>query len=314
MTHLLPLGLISSLLLSQGPAQSPAIPLWPEGVPGAKPIPAETVENGRISHVSEPTLTVVAPAVDRANGTAVIVCPGGGYRYLSNEREGIQYANWLSHLGVTAFILKSRLDDFGHPAPLQDVLRAIRLVRSRAAEFGINPDRIGVIGSSAGGHLAASAGTLFDDPAGRTGAALDAVTARPDFLMLIYPVITMAGPFAHAGSRAALLGPHPSAEMVAALSLEKRVTAATPPTLLIHTQADSNVPAGNSLLFYEALSRAGVPAELHVFERGPHGFGMRRGYGPASDWPERAAEWLRDRGLLTRAAAKPVDLPTVRTK
>lgn len=294
------LGLLSLLMLTSAAAEDRVITLWPEGVPGAKPIPAETIEDGRITHVSEPTLTVVAPAVDRANGTAVIVCPGGGYRFLSFDREGIQYANWLSHHGITAFILKSRLGDFGHPAPLQDVLRAIRTVRSRAAEFGVDPERIGVIGSSAGGHLAASAGTLFDDPAGRTGAALDSVSARPDFLILVYPVITMEEPYVHAGSREALLGPNPTQEMRDALSLEKRVTAQTPPTLLIHTQTDINVPAGNSILFYEALSRAGVPAEMYVFQRGPHGFGMRMGYGSASDWPIRAAEWLRDHGLLTR--------------
>ena len=284
------------------PAHERVIPLWPEGVPDARSIPAEVVESdGRISHVSEPTLTVIAPAIDRANGTAVIVCPGGGYRFLSFAREGVQYANWLGHHGITAFILKSRLDDYGHPAPLQDVLRAIRLVRARADEFGIDPRRIGVIGSSAGGHLAASAGTLFDDAAGRTGAPLDAVSGRPDFLMLLYPVITMEEPGVHQGSRDALLGPNATAEQRAAFSLENRVTARTPPTLLIHTQADTAVPVRNSLVFFEALTRAGVPAEMHLFERGAHGMGMNPGNGTASDWPQRAAEWLRDRGLLTRA-------------
>lgn len=286
-------------------AHERVIPLWPEGVPGAKSIPAEVVESdGRISHVSEPTLTVIAPAIDRANGTAVIVCPGGGYRFLSFAREGTQYANWLSHHGITAFILKSRLDDYGHPAPLQDVLRAIRLVRSRADEFGINPNRIGVIGSSAGGHLAASAGTLFDDPAGRTGAKLDAVSGRPDFLMLLYPVITLEEPGVHQGSRDALLGPNATAEQRAAFSLENRVTSQTPPTLLIHTQADTAVPVRNSLVFFEALTRAGVPAEMYLFERGAHGMGMNLGNGTASDWPQRAAEWLRNRGLLTRSDNK----------
>lgn len=150
-------------------AASPIVlPLWPEGVPGARAIGPEQHEaGGRITHVSEPTLTIYDPAIDRPNGTAVIIAPGGGYGLLSNEREGVQYANWLSTLGVTSFVLKYRLAEFGHPAPLQDVLRAVRLVRSRAAEFKVNPARIGVMGSSAGGHLAASAGTLFDHPAGR---------------------------------------------------------------------------------------------------------------------------------------------------
>jgi acetyl esterase/lipase len=228
----------------------------------------------------------------------VIICPGGGYRFLSNTREGQQYAQWLSSLGITAFVLKYRLGDFGHPAPLQDVLRAIRLVRSQAAQYGIAPDRIGVMGSSAGGHLAASASTLFDHPAGRTGNALDAVSARPDFALLMYPVITMEAPAAHAGSRDALLGANPPAALVQLMSLEKQVSAATPPTLLIHSQDDGLVPVDNSILYFQALTRARVPAEMLLFERGGHGMAMRRGNGTASNWTARAEEWLRDRKLI----------------
>jgi acetyl esterase/lipase len=280
------------------------IPLWPEGVPGAKAIGPEKDEGqGRISNVSEPTLTVYGPAIDRPNGTAVIIAPGGGYVRLSAEREGVQYANWLSTLGVTSFVLKYRMQEFGHPAPLQDVLRAVRLVRSRAAEFKVSPDRIGVMGSSAGGHLAASAGTLFDHPAGRTGAALDAVNARPDFLILMYAVISMDDPVAHAGSRKALLGANPTPELLQLASLEKQVTSATPPTLLIHTQEDKTVPVENSILFYQALTKAKVPAEMYLFEHGSHGMGLNPNFGTASDWTSRAAEWLRNRGLLT--AVKP---------
>lgn len=278
------------------------IPLWPEGVPGAKALGEELHEaGGRITRVSEPTLTVHAPAIDRPNGTAVIIAPGGGYGLLSAEREGVQYANWLSTLGVTSFVLKYRLADFGHPAPLQDVLRAVRLVRSRAAEFKINPGRIGVMGSSAGGHLAACAGTLFNHAAGRTGAALDTTDARPDFLILMYPVITMEGPSVHAGSRRNLLGENPAPDLVNLLSVERQVTAATPPTLLIHTQEDQSVPVENSLLFYQALTRAKVPAEMYLFEHGAHGMGMKPDFGTASDWPRRAEEWLRQRGLLVPA-------------
>jgi acetyl esterase/lipase len=287
------------------PADGTVIPLWPEGVPDARPgLGSEHVEGGRISNVSEPTLTFFAPAVDKPNGTAVIISPGGGYVCLSTEREGVQYARWLGTLGVTSFVLKYRLQEFGHPAPLQDVLRAVRLVRSRAREFGLNPARLGVMGSSAGGHLAASAGTLFDHPAGKTGAPLDAISARPDFLILMYPVITMADPGAHAGSRRALFGNHPAPELLALMSLEKQVTTATPPTLLIHTQADQSVPIGNSLLFFEALTRAGVPAEFYAFEHGAHGMGMNPGLGTASDWPRRAEAWLRERGLLTAAKVR----------
>lgn len=276
-------------------ASTAIISLWPEGVPGAKPIGAEVVADGKISNVSEPTITVYPPAPGKANGAAVIICPGGGYGRLSTVHEGQQYATWLSALGVTSFVLKYRLSEFGHPAPLQDVLRAVRLVRSRATQLGVNPARIGVIGSSAGGHLAASAGTLFDHPRGRTGAALDAVSARPDFMMLIYPVITMEGAAAHAGSRTNLLGAAPSPQAVRLMSLEQQVTAATPPTLLVHTQADKSVPAENSILFYQALTRAGVAAEMYLFEHGGHGIGMRPVSGTASGWPHRAEEWLRER-------------------
>ena len=285
---------------------SNVITLWPEGVPGVpgvRNIGAEKIGGGYNSNVTDASLTRVGPAVDRPNGTAVIICPGGGYVRMSTAREGDQYANWLSTLGVTAFVLKYRMQEYGHPAPLQDVLRAVRTLRSRAAELGIDPARIGVMGSSAGGHLAASAGTLFDHPLGRTGAPLDTTSARPDFLMLMYPVITMQDPAAHAGSRKALLGTTPSAESIALMSLEKQVTSATPPTLLIHTQEDQAVPVENSILFYQALTRAKVPAEMYLFEHGSHGMGMRDGLGTTSLWPHRAEEWLRERGLLTPSKA-----------
>ena len=281
------------------------IPLWPEGVPDAKPgFGPEHVDDGRVSNVSEPTLTVYGPAVDRPNGTAVIICPGGGYVRLSTAREGEQYAAWLGTLGITSFVLKYRMQEFGHPAPLRDVLRAVRLVRAQAARYHIRPDRIGVMGSSAGGHLAASAGTLYDHPLGRTGADLDRISARPDFLVLMYPVITMDGPALHAGSRKALLGANPSAADVRLMSVEQQVTAATPPTLLIHTQEDQTVPVENSILFYQALTRAKVPAEMYLFEHGSHGMGMRAGLGTASAWPKRAEEWLKARGLLDPEASR----------
>ncbi len=294
------LFLMTALATLTDAAEPLVIPLWPEGVPGAKDIgPEHADDTGRIEKVSIPTLTYYPAAVDRPNGTAIIICPGGGYVRLSNLREGIQYSNWLSTLGVTTFVLKNRLGDFGHPAPLQDVLRAVRIVRSRAAEFKINPARLGVMGSSAGGHLAASAGTLFDHPAGKTGAPLDTTSARPDFLILMYPVITMGEPCDHLGSRTALLGKNPAPELLQLMSVEKQVTSATPPTLLIHTQEDQTVPVENSIRFFQALTKAKVPAEMYLFEHGSHGMGMKPEFGTASDWPARAAEWLRNRGLLT---------------
>ena len=292
--------LLMTALFSICRAEPIVISLWPEGVPGAKAgLGAERELDGRITNVSESTLTVYPPTTAAPTGTAVIICPGGSYTHLSARHEGVQYANWLRTLGVTAFVLKYRLAEFGYPAPLQDVLRAVRLVRSRAAEFKVDPNRIGVMGSSAGGHLAACAGTLFDHPAGKTGnATFDGTSARPDFLLLLYPVITMEGPAAHAGSREALLGAAPASDLVRLLSVEKQVTPATPPTLLVHTQEDKGVPVENSILFFQALTRAGVPAEMYLFEHGAHGIGMNSGLGTASDWPKRAKEWLRNRGLL----------------
>jgi acetyl esterase/lipase len=280
-------------------AQTTVIPLWPEGVPGAKAnLGPERNDGWSISHVVDPTLTYYPAAAGRASGTAVIVCPGGGYEFLAFDHEGGKYARWLSGLGVAAFVLKYRLSDFGHPAPLQDVLRAIRIVRAHAADYGVAPERIGVIGSSAGGHLAASAATLYDDPAGRTGAPLDAVSARPDFLMLMYPVITLMPPYAHAGSRHALLGANPAPELVKAMSLETRVSPQTPPTFLVHAQDDGAVPVDNSIMFFQALTRAHVPAEMHIYEHGGHGFGMTQEHGDTALWPRRAEEWLREHKLI----------------
>jgi len=282
-------------------AQTDVVPLWPEGVPNARANPGpERLDGERISNVSQPTLTVYPAAYDRSARTAVIICPGGGYEILSFTHEGRQYAQWLSTLGVTAFVLKYRLSDYGHPAPLQDVLRAIRTVRAHAAQYGVDPDRIGIMGSSAGGHLAASASTLFNHPSGKAGDALDAVSARPDFSILMYPVITMEAPTAHAGSREALLGSKPSAALVQLMSAEKQVTAATPPTLLIHSQDDGVVPVDNSILYFQALTRAKVPAEMMIFEHGGHGMAMRLGNGTASSWTHRVEDWLRDRKLISQ--------------
>jgi len=285
-------------------AEDPVIPLWPEGVPGLRAdATAEKHDaEGHVSNVHAPALTCYPAPAATAGGTAVIICPGGAYTRLSWDKEGIEPARWLNGLGVTAFVLKYRMVEYGHPAPLRDVLRAVRIVRSRAAEFGVRADRIGVLGFSAGGHLAASAGTLFDAPEGRTGAPLDAVNARPDFLVLIYPVITMKDPYAHAGSRRNLLGEHPGEAALDHLSLEKQVTARTPPAFLLTTFEDATVPAENSVGFFEAMRRAGVPAELQAFQKGPHGFGLRpAGVGPAAGWPALCEQWLRLNGWIAPA-------------
>jgi acetyl esterase/lipase len=276
------------------------IELWPEGVAGRRPGgPAEViVADGRLAHVRTPKLRAFLPPAGTACGTAVVFCPGGGYiRLPAQEAEG-DFERWLNHLGLAVFDLTYRFGDDGPDAPLRDVLRAIRLVRAHADEYGVKADRIGVMGASAGGHVAALASCYFDDPAGRTGAALDAVRARPDFAVMLYPVITMQGPYVHKGSRGGLLGPNPSLEAIQRYSMELHVTKDTCPTWLISTQADQSVPMENSLFYYAALRRAGVPAELHLFEKGPHGFRFTDGLGPTSDWPARCEDWLRFHGWL----------------
>jgi acetyl esterase/lipase len=275
------------------------IALWPEGVPLRQPgAPEEHVEDGRVYNVNVPTLTKFTPPPGTANGLAAIVCPGGGYARLAVDKEGSEMQRWLNGVGVTVFILKYRVAPYQHPAPLLDVLRAVRLVRAHAAEWGVDPHRIGVFGSSAGGHLAASAATLYNAPEGRTGAALDKVSARPDFIVLTYPVISMRPPFAHGGSRTNLIGAHPSEELINGLSVERHVTSETPPVFIAHTQEDQSVPVENSLLFYQSLRAAGVPVEMHLYEKGPHGFGLRAGLGPTSEWPRRCEEWMRFHGWL----------------
>lgn len=285
------------LALNAFPAEPLVIPLWPEGVPGFKPeAPRETVVDGRFTNVHQPTLTMYAPEVSKSSGVAIVVSPGGGYVRVS---DGAGDARWLNSLGITAFVLKYRLNNYGHPAPLQDVLRAMRTVRSRAAEFGIRPDRLGVMGSSAGGHLSACAATLWDAPPGKTGHPLDAVSARPDFAALIYPVVTMEDPFVHKGSRRALFGAAPTPEQIQLLSLEKQVRSNSPPFFLVATMADKSVPVENSLRLYQALRDAGVPAEMHTYAAGAHGNSRDPQYGQTAKWPDRLEEWLRFNKWIT---------------
>ena len=283
----------------QQAAQPPeAFPIWPEGVPGAiKNGGPETLDQGLVRNVHEPSLTPYLPPPGRANGTAVIVCPGGGYTVLAIDKEGRAVADWLNTLGISAFVLKYRLKEYGHPAPLRDVLRAVRLLRSEAAKWSIRPDRIGVIGFSAGGHLAASAATMFDAPEGRTGAPLDRLSARPDFAILVYPVVSLVGSFTHTGSRNALLGKDADRALLEKYSNELQVTARTPPTFLIHAK-DDPVKVDNSLLFAEALKKAGVPVTLQLYDKGGHGYGLGIHGGDVAQWPARCAEWMKELKLV----------------
>jgi acetyl esterase/lipase len=274
---------------------TPTWRLWDHDAPGARGTADEDI----------PTLTYF-PAYGRGSGAAVIVAPGGAYTNLAVNHEGRQVANWLNSLGVTAFVLKYRLGPkYHHPIELGDAQRAIRLVKARAADLNLLPDRIGMMGFSAGGHLTSTAGTHFDRGNPSAADAVDRVSSRPDFLILGYPVISMKAPYVHEGSRRNLLGDTPDPALVEDLSNELKVTADTPPTFLFHTSADTTVAAENSVLFYLALHKAGVPAELHVFTPGAHGVGLALNDPALADWSTLAAHWLRGRGLLTRPESAP---------
>jgi acetyl esterase/lipase len=247
-----------------------------------------------------PSVTIYSPAPDKSTGAAIVVCPGGGYGGLA-PHEGKPIAEWLNTLGVTGVVLKYRLGPrYHHPVMLHDVGRAIRLVRANAAEWKLDPQRIGVLGFSAGGHLASTAATHFDEGDAAAGDPVDRVSSRPDLAVLIYPVITMTEPFTHRGSRQNLLGDHPDAALVDKMSNEKQVTEKTPPCFLVHGADDAVVPLENALMFVSACRKARVPVELHVYERGPHGFGLG-GTDPAlSTWPGLCAKWLDRRGFLKK--------------
>jgi acetyl esterase/lipase len=247
--------------------------------------------------LDKPSLSIFLPPAGRATGSAVVVCPGGGYGFLAVDHEGKQIAQWLSSMGIAAFMLKYRLGPrYHHPAPLLDAQRAIRTVRSRAAEFGISPDSIGIWGFSAGGHLASSASTHFDAGDPKAADPIDRVSSRPDFAILAYPVISFTTEYTHKGSRENLLGKDPDPKLVEYLSSEKQVTRDTPPTFLFHTDEDVVVPPENSVLYYLALRKAGVPAEMHVFQRGPHGVGLAATDQTLVVWQQVLANWLRTRG------------------
>lgn len=287
-------------------AQS-VLPLYagsiPNSMPSAVKETSETLATGgvRISNVVQPTLTVFRPARDQANGTAVVICPGGGYARLAIDHEGYDVAKRLAEWGITAFVLKYRLpNDQSQPdkatAPLMDAQQALRLVRQQAKEFGLNPARVGIMGFSAGGHLASTAGTHFAQPLGADKAG---PSVRPDFQVLLYPVISFADTLMHAGSRNNLLGAAPAPEQVRLYSNELQVSAQTPPTFLMHAQDDKTVKVQNSLRFYEACLQHRVPVEMHLYPQGGHGFGMHNKT-TKDEWMERLRNWLDAGGWLSR--------------
>jgi acetyl esterase/lipase len=274
------------------PSTPPVVYLWPDGAPGAK------------GHEEEdrPSLTLFLPSGEKATGASVVVCPGGGYGALATGHEGKDVGEWLNGLGIAAFMLKYRIaPGYGHPAPMQDVLRAIRTVRARSGEWRVDPKRVAVWGFSAGGHLASTAATQFDAGHKAGEDRVEWEGSRPDLCVLGYPVILFEGPYMHRGSRDNLLGREPSEELIRQMSSERNVTPQTPPTFLFHTTADSAVPPENSIEFYLALRRAGVPAEMHIFERGEHGVGLAPADPVLSQWPKLLAAWFGVHGFLKRA-------------
>ena len=231
---------------------------------------------------------------------ATVIFPGGGYGGLAMGHEGQEVAEWLNDLGIAAFVLdyRHRGKGYGHPVPLQDAQRAVRMVRSKAAEWKIDRNRIGVIGFSAGGHLASTLATHFDPGRSDARDEIDRVSCRPDFVVLCYPVVALDEPYTHRGSQRNLLGDSPSPELVRSLSNEKQVTRDTPPTFLFHTDQDEAVPAENSWVMFGALRKAGVPAELHIYHAGRHGVGLARHIPGTSSWPDRCVEWLKTMEIL----------------
>jgi acetyl esterase/lipase len=293
---MLPLSLLLALAVGQPPTPQ-TIPLWEGKAPHAV---GDTATD-------RPNVTVYRAPADKVNGAAVVVCPGGGYAGLAMDHEGKQVAEFFNGLGVTAFVLKYRTANKErpgplHPAPLTDAQRAIRLVRFRAAEFGVDPKRVGLMGFSAGGHLASTAGTHFRDGGLKNDDNVEKESSRPDFLILGYPVVTMEDGVTHAGSKRNLIGPKPDPKLVEELSNEKQVTKDTPPVFIFHTSEDTAVVPENAIRFYLACKKAGVPVELHMYEKGRHGVGINpKGVSVGTDaWKHRLADWLKDRGVLEK--------------
>ncbi len=289
------LVLLALCLAAQLQAEVPKLPLWPNGAPGAK---GQTDKD-------QPWVDVWPADKTTANGAAFVVAPGGGYGGLAADHEGVQVAKFMNSLGVSAFVLHYRLGSAGYhyPIELMDVQRAIRLVRSKAGEYALDVNRVGIIGFSAGGHLTSMAATLFDEkPEGMTNDAIDQLSARPDVACPTYPVISMIDDFGHKGSRKNLLGPHNDNETLAKkVSTHLQVTDKTPPIFIFQTDDDTVVPAENAVNFYLACRKHKVPAELHIYKPGPHGVGLMQGDPVLGTWPHHLAAWLRNQGFFSTA-------------
>ncbi|MFO0881207.1 MAG: alpha/beta hydrolase, partial [Gemmataceae bacterium] len=278
------------------PPKPQRVLLWPEGAPGAVgKTPAD-----------QPVVTIYRPAFDRQIPTAILVVPGGGYGGLALSHEGKEIAEWLTARGITAFVLEYRLGPrYRHPTPLLDAQRGLRLIRSQAKDLGIDPNRIGIWGFSAGGHLTSTVCTKFDAGKPDSTDPIDRLSSRPDFAILCYPVIRLDPPHAHMGSRRNLLGDRPDEKLVQSLCNDTQVTKDTPPTFIFHTRADKAVPVQNGELYHAALVKAGVPARLVIYDGGPHGVGLGKRHPEVKDWPNKLETWLKERKLLTGASPAP---------
>lgn len=278
----------ASLTMAQTSSTDP-IYLWHER-PLVSP-DREVIKDQRVYYVDNPSMIPFFPEKSSANGAAVVIFPGGGYVRLAINHEGYDIAKWFASRGVAAFVVKYRMQEYGFPAPLLDAQRAVKLVKSRAEEWGLDANKVGVVGFSAGGHLAASVTTRHDDLA-IEGDPYSHVSARPAFVILGYPVITLEGEDAHQGSKKALLGEAPSAELVRENSLETQVGEDIPPVFMMHGVGDQSVPVTNSLAFFAAVQRFNKRSELHVYQTHIHGVGMIKGQGSVSAWPDALENWL----------------------
>jgi acetyl esterase/lipase len=281
-------------------AQDKTLKVWPDGAPddnGMKE-PEEKYDGVRVRNVSEAEMYVYLPEKEINTGAAVVICPGGGYRIEAMDHEGYDMAKWLASKGVAGIVLKYRLP-YGHDEiPLGDARRAIRIVRKNAQGWGIDPEKIGIAGSSAGGHLASTVGTHFDYGNKNSDDPVEQVGSRPDFMLLLYPVITLKEEFGHMGSRVNLIGEGHDWEKISEYSNEMHVTPETPPAFLILADDDKAVPPRNSIEFYLALKENNVPAELHIFKDGGHGFGMNKKGLPVDQWPELFYSWLKAQKVI----------------
>ncbi|MDD2611703.1 MAG: alpha/beta hydrolase [Bacteroidales bacterium] len=287
------------------------INLWPDGMPESNGLTGpEIVENERISNVTDPTMTIYPADPTKNTGAAILICPGGGYIRLAAEHEGRQFGKWLSENGITGFVLKYRMPNHHSFIPLKDAQQALRIIRSKAAEWHINPGKIGISGFSAGGHLASTAGTHFDlgKPATKTNQVstnkktgrtdLSTISCRPDFMILFYPVISMQENITHSGSRLNLLGENCSKDSVLFYSNELHVTKDTPPTLLFLSDDDQAVLPNNSTAFYDALKKNNIPASIHIFPEGGHGWGFHDTFRYHETWKALYIDWLKQQKMI----------------